>query len=1553
MEVKKSQHQYVIGPQGNAINEIFAETGVFVMMPSNADESEMITLRGPQEKLHLALAKVYEKANSVVNLVLPCPTWLHKYIIGKKGAGIQHISQDLPKVHIAFQDDGTIKVNGPPDEVEKARLDLEDQVTKLLETTAFADVMVDAKYHKHIIGSGSSTINKIKSEANVTIDIPDKDSGATVIKIEGNKANVEKARAELASMVEKMENEAKNEEKVKNSFVVRVCVAPEYHPKIIGRKGAVITKLRDDFKVKILLSKKEGDSQEEITITGLEENAKAAKKKILKIVGQYKRMDKMVVNNEVDLPKDFIRHAKIYFKTKKRVEKEDAVNLKQSSSQKNISKKIKKKKHQKNKSYSKQYRDIVKNTRIDEKLEQLLEGGEKSYDQCRLSEQLKKRNLVYSFKLMQGNNTDQTEQVDRNHSFENTNTTGSSEAEDSSKRSESKGVREVKEQDTVGLGLDLEERAHGWEKPPGGRLCGGSDKDEEKGNGKKKNKDQSESEEDKEKRENKDGKEPSKQEKIPATKESLGSWQGFSSNPPDKYVNPIGRKFVEDQTDGRDQITAILEQDREDERIAIEEITEEILEEVSEETSEHIAEELSDEITEAIAQRARQIATALAKAKEARRKAAEESAAEERRIIAAAIEEEIFKEVNEEMAVKIVEEVDEECSAAEIAAEEEEAEKMRMEEEKRRTQESEERLRERKRLEEEERRAKEEEQRLQMEEMEKEAEIAAEAEERSRQEEETRLKEKKSHDNYENLKERNRQCKEARLRWEQEILEERRKNEELRRAEQEAEKLGREKTPIPVPVPPKESTTATTGNQNENSSPSTASLKPKNPAAKQAVKRPPLFSPRKVKTPTKKSAKAPPLLSPEIKAAAHRLFRGLCGDGPSNVEDQKSLQQEDRQKRRKHNEQRLIELLDKVTNGQVIRALPVDKRQVSEDLAIPTMTAYFVNGTLAEQEAVLETLMSDVCPAMQLVPSTSSVALPVEHRLDPPFLCYQPDLNASVGMLNRGNFCFVIASLNLLMSAPQFIQAVQPVNENHFNTDARLVPFLRKIWNREVDVMVGAEQLCRLVADYTKGVQLKDDNKFDDGSQKDLHDFLLCMLRMMESEVKRGSILYSQLFGLRAIKTRTCNNPICSVRPPNPDDYVEPTLSLNIQHDTTTLEQAINMDLETDKIDGSCSCGQPYSKMTKTFCFPLPELIPVHLKRYGIIETEHQGIVQQYHFKHVHPIMPAPILVLQDCVYKLKGLAIHTGETASEGHYLTAQVIHHHDKSLSLRIVNDRNVYSVEEAADMNTFLTGGYVLIYAKTSEAAPTQRLTATKRRSEVGMEEEAAKKPKISNHDVLRQPKEGPSETQAQPVVDFIQNLNAGQQVPRTTPSLDNLQRKDYEQLHPLLGLTYTKKNKSVTVFKAEASAVLFDIILNALQPLKSIPLHGTVAKPASHKCRHINQLRQAFKEGRHELQTKIYNDLLQVSENPLLRGSMSRPEPNTGQHQGKSEESVANKSMPVNANPPVGQHQGTSAQKDSMTSGRLSTDPLVGQQENEQPKKEGSGMVSTNSSILSVL
>ena len=738
--------------------------------------------------------------------------------------------------------------------------------------------------------------------------------------------------------------------------------------------------------------------------------------------------------------------------------------------------------------------------------------------------------------------------------------------------------------------------------------------------------------------------------------------------------------------------------------------------------------------------------------------------------------------------------------------------------------------------------------------------------------------------------------------------------------------------PLAVPMPPKVDTPATATKQYVKSPPLPGPPKVNYPAAKQsvksppwlpprkvkqAVKSPPWLPPRKVKTSPKKSVKAPPYLPPSLKATFRGLFLGLCG----GAGDQESLRREDQQMRRELNEQRFAKLLDKVSHRQVIKALPVDMREVSHENAIPTLAAHFLESNLKKQEAMLAALLSDDSQATQAVPSTAPVVLPVVQRLETPFLCYQPDLRAAIGMLNRGNYCFVIATFNLLSSAAQFVQALQPVNEHHFHANALLVPLLRKILTGEVGMQDAALRLCRLVAAHARAIQRNDDNHFDDGQQKDLHDFLLWMLRMMKTEVKQASMLFEQLFGLRTIKTWSCNNPDCQVLTVPPDLEADPTLSLTIEATTTTLEGALDAELESKAIDRNCSCGQQYEKLTQTFHPPLPELIPIHLRRYAYDAKEKKDI------KFGHRIVPMTSLLLQNCEYKLTGLAIHAGRTTSAGHYTAAQVVHLPNNRLKLRIVNNDSVFTIDNDADIRNCLDSSYVLMYSKTSQDAPTQQVVATKRRSEAGGEEEAAKKPKMANLEAGKQPKESPAAT-PHPLVDFIQNLKARLPVPLTTPCLETLKKKDFEQLHPLLGLTFTMQ-KTVRVLKAEASTVLFDSILSALEPLKSVPLQGTVPNPDKKKSRHIGQLRQAFMVGSNILQTKIFNDLLLESENPLPQSSgMDRPQPK------------------------VGQDQGTTAEKDSMTNkGSLPSvpDPPVSQQENVRPKESDSEPVSTISPI----
>lgn len=64
VEVKKSQHKYIIGPKGNTLQEILEATGVSVEMPPLDSSSETIILRGEPDKLGPALTQVYAKVRT-------------------------------------------------------------------------------------------------------------------------------------------------------------------------------------------------------------------------------------------------------------------------------------------------------------------------------------------------------------------------------------------------------------------------------------------------------------------------------------------------------------------------------------------------------------------------------------------------------------------------------------------------------------------------------------------------------------------------------------------------------------------------------------------------------------------------------------------------------------------------------------------------------------------------------------------------------------------------------------------------------------------------------------------------------------------------------------------------------------------------------------------------------------------------------------------------------------------------------------------------------------------------------------------------------------------------------------------------------------------------------------------------------------------------------------------------------------------------------------------------------------------------------------------------
>ncbi|XP_050305134.1 vigilin [Anthonomus grandis grandis] len=336
VEVPPTQHKYVIGPKRATISEIFDETGVSVEMPPSDSNSGTITLRGPSDRLGLALGVVYDKANSVMLTDVSCPAWLHKYIIGKKGQRIKEITQNLPKVHVEFTDKDKIKIEGPPEEAEKAQETIEAVAQDLIQNMTFVEMHVDNRLFKHIIGKSGANVNKLKDEFNVVINIDE--SG--LIRIEGKKDDVANTKAKLEQQIFKLENEKERdvviehyrniigprgesirdigekfrnvqilfpgkgdssdivkvrgpkeevdecvrtlEKRVKETYFIQVPVYKQFHKYLIGKHGAVITKIREETKTKIELPA-ECDTSDCITITGKRENVEDALERIKSI----------------------------------------------------------------------------------------------------------------------------------------------------------------------------------------------------------------------------------------------------------------------------------------------------------------------------------------------------------------------------------------------------------------------------------------------------------------------------------------------------------------------------------------------------------------------------------------------------------------------------------------------------------------------------------------------------------------------------------------------------------------------------------------------------------------------------------------------------------------------------------------------------------------------------------------------------------------------------------------------------------------------------------------------------------------------------------------------------------------------------------------------------------------------------------------------------------------------------------------------------------------------------------------------------------------------
>jgi len=349
VEIDPKYHGSLIGAGGSAIKELRAKfnNNIMIKFPQKDAKNNdwSITVSGPEKdvveainnlKASVETQKHFDFMNKFSETVT-IGKGIGRRIVG--GAHIQNWLVEALKNKVGNKHDIT------DDELNMMKFDIKEEndkdvitctghrnlipyVVKLVGErakeildTVNVDIEVDNKYHSQLIGTKGKNINDIKQKFNVQFFFPDKideddedyeekikNRNQNKITIRGFKDDVEKAKKVVLDQVKDI---------IDHSHEINFQVPRLVVSKIVGRKGVIINKIKEDTDTRIDFDEddEEDDINEEgdvnIVIKGTKKGCEEAKKQIKRIVDE----STIIFTREVECPQDIHDALKTRFRS--------------------------------------------------------------------------------------------------------------------------------------------------------------------------------------------------------------------------------------------------------------------------------------------------------------------------------------------------------------------------------------------------------------------------------------------------------------------------------------------------------------------------------------------------------------------------------------------------------------------------------------------------------------------------------------------------------------------------------------------------------------------------------------------------------------------------------------------------------------------------------------------------------------------------------------------------------------------------------------------------------------------------------------------------------------------------------------------------------------------------------------------------------------------------------------------------------------------------------------------------------------------------------------
>ncbi|KAJ3408048.1 hypothetical protein HDU80_007042 [Chytriomyces hyalinus] len=352
--VKKRQHRFIIGSKGKNLTEILEQTGCSVELPLASDPSDMVTVRGPDNMLSVALQAVLQRANQVsleeihvVNFIpkATSPALFNRYLFTKERDEVKKIETNH-NVSInrlsgpdANPEDPIIEIQGKSkSEAEAARIEMAQLIREWGAVLFFGDVEIPHGLHKFVVGKGGQNITKMKAQPIwegrlVDVVVPNESDASdevllVVKRLSRGLAGAPNAKAakkpvsapfanddaEVLAFVDRVRAEILSVSLASADFVTEILPVPgKFHGRLIGSGGKDLKELlstygdevsirfppaKDDKKKEDGPRKSQAVEADTVVIKGPKKLVADAKAKVVKVVAELKRIETLASHSD-------------------------------------------------------------------------------------------------------------------------------------------------------------------------------------------------------------------------------------------------------------------------------------------------------------------------------------------------------------------------------------------------------------------------------------------------------------------------------------------------------------------------------------------------------------------------------------------------------------------------------------------------------------------------------------------------------------------------------------------------------------------------------------------------------------------------------------------------------------------------------------------------------------------------------------------------------------------------------------------------------------------------------------------------------------------------------------------------------------------------------------------------------------------------------------------------------------------------------------------------------------------------------------------------------